>query len=139
MLRCSAHEYTQSNAKWAVTVDPDNKKLQQRKEQIDKSRSKVGLRSNQLAQLAGLGCAAAACPHMSLDCASGQRGEDTLQPSSREALQSSSPCNVQKLYPQSYGSSCSVLNFDDAVELVVPDFCCMLPLPRATGWCWMWL
>eukprot|EP00891_Asterochloris_glomerata_P004686 jgi/Astpho2/4686/Aster-00247 len=35
-----AHEYTQSNAKWAVTVDPNNKKLQQRKEQIDGLRSK---------------------------------------------------------------------------------------------------
>ena len=77
VLWCSAHEYTQSNAKWAVTVDPNNKKLQQRKEQIDSLRSKVGLRSGQLAQLDGLGCAAAACPHMSLHWASGQ-GEDTL-------------------------------------------------------------
>lgn len=92
MLWCSAHEYTQSNAKWAVTVDPNNKKLQQRKEQIDGLRSKVGLRSNQLTQLDGLGCAAAACPHVTLRCASGQKGEDTrsgggecVRPSNRKS------------------------------------------------------
>ena len=79
MLRCSAHEYTQSNAKWAVAVDPNNKKLQQRKEQIDSLRSKVGLRSDQLAPVDGLGCAAAACPHMSLHRANGQKGEVSLQ------------------------------------------------------------
>jgi len=35
-----AHEYTQSNAKFAVTVDPSNEKLAQRKSDIDAARSK---------------------------------------------------------------------------------------------------
>ena len=53
MLWCSAHEYTQSNAKWAVTVDPNNEKLQQRKQQIDSLRSKVGLGSTSWHNQAG--------------------------------------------------------------------------------------
>lgn len=36
-----AHEYTQSNARFAVHVDPDNKALQARKQQIDDARSRV--------------------------------------------------------------------------------------------------
>ena len=79
VLWCSAHEYTQSNAKWAVTVDPNNKKLQQRKELIDSLRSKVGLGSHQPAEPDRLGGAVAACPHVPLHCASGRKGEDTLQ------------------------------------------------------------
>ena len=79
MLWCSAHEYTQSNARWAVTVDPTNKKLQQRKAQIDSSRSKVGLISTQPARRDRQGCAAAACPHLSPHCANGQTGEDAQQ------------------------------------------------------------
>eukprot|EP00878_Enallax_costatus_P013063 GHUV01013651.1.p1 GENE.GHUV01013651.1~~GHUV01013651.1.p1 ORF type:complete len:334 (+),score=59.86 GHUV01013651.1:37-1038(+) len=35
-----AHEYTQSNAKFAVTVDPNNTALQERKERIDDARSR---------------------------------------------------------------------------------------------------
>lgn len=35
-----AHEYTQSNARFAVTVDPSNERLRSRKEQIDELRSK---------------------------------------------------------------------------------------------------
>lgn len=35
-----AHEYTQSNAKFAVTVDPDNTKLAERKQAIDSARAK---------------------------------------------------------------------------------------------------
>jgi hydroxyacylglutathione hydrolase len=37
-----AHEYTQSNARFAVTVDPNNAALQQRKQAIDEARKKVG-------------------------------------------------------------------------------------------------
>lgn len=36
-----AHEYTQSNAKFALSVDPDNRQLQQRKQEIDELRSKA--------------------------------------------------------------------------------------------------
>ncbi len=36
---CSGHEYTQSNAKFAVTVDPDNAALQQRMIDIDRARA----------------------------------------------------------------------------------------------------
>jgi hydroxyacylglutathione hydrolase len=36
-----AHEYTQSNARFAVTVDPNNEALQKRKEAIDAARKKV--------------------------------------------------------------------------------------------------
>jgi len=36
---CSGHEYTQSNAKFAVTIDPDNAALQQRVADIDRSRA----------------------------------------------------------------------------------------------------
>lgn len=36
-----AHEYTQSNARFAVTVDPNNDALQKRKEAIDAARKKV--------------------------------------------------------------------------------------------------
>lgn len=36
---CSGHEYTQSNAKFAVTVDPDNAALQQRMADIDSARA----------------------------------------------------------------------------------------------------
>jgi len=36
-----AHEYTQSNAKFAVTVDPENAELTKRKEDIDAARAKV--------------------------------------------------------------------------------------------------
>ncbi|MFY2825661.1 hydroxyacylglutathione hydrolase [Ruegeria sp. MALMAid1280] len=36
---CSGHEYTQSNAKFAVTVDPDNAALQQRIVDIDRARA----------------------------------------------------------------------------------------------------
>jgi hydroxyacylglutathione hydrolase len=35
-----AHEYTQSNARFAVTVDPTNEKLRTRKEKIDELRTK---------------------------------------------------------------------------------------------------
>lgn len=34
-----AHEYTQANARWAVTVDPENVVLQQRKQTIDSMRA----------------------------------------------------------------------------------------------------
>jgi glyoxylase-like metal-dependent hydrolase (beta-lactamase superfamily II) len=37
-----AHEYTQSNARFAVTVDPNNEALQRRKVAIDEAREKVG-------------------------------------------------------------------------------------------------
>lgn len=37
-----AHEYTQSNARFAVTVDPNNEALQKRKVAIDEARKKVG-------------------------------------------------------------------------------------------------
>ncbi|WP_170763737.1 hydroxyacylglutathione hydrolase [Ruegeria lacuscaerulensis] len=36
---CSGHEYTQSNAKFAVTVDPNNAALQQRAADIDRARA----------------------------------------------------------------------------------------------------
>ena len=36
---CSGHEYTQSNAKFAVTVDPNNAALQQRVADIDRARA----------------------------------------------------------------------------------------------------
>ena len=36
---CSGHEYTQSNAKFAITVDPDNAALQQRTKDIDRARA----------------------------------------------------------------------------------------------------
>ncbi|MBO9447190.1 hydroxyacylglutathione hydrolase [Ruegeria sp. R14_0] len=36
---CSGHEYTQSNAKFAITVDPDNTALQQRMADIDRARA----------------------------------------------------------------------------------------------------
>jgi hydroxyacylglutathione hydrolase len=36
---CSGHEYTQSNAKFAITVDPDNAALQQRMIEIDLARA----------------------------------------------------------------------------------------------------
>ncbi|WP_170325960.1 hydroxyacylglutathione hydrolase [Ruegeria arenilitoris] len=36
---CSGHEYTQSNAKFAITVDPDNAALQQRMIDIDRARA----------------------------------------------------------------------------------------------------
>ena len=35
-----AHEYTQSNARFAVTVDPDNQALKQRVEEIDRMRAR---------------------------------------------------------------------------------------------------
>ncbi|WP_170559045.1 hydroxyacylglutathione hydrolase [Ruegeria atlantica] len=38
-LVCSGHEYTQSNAKFAVTVDPENAKLQERVADIDRARA----------------------------------------------------------------------------------------------------
>ena len=38
-LICSGHEYTASNAKFALTVDPDNTALQQRARDIDSARS----------------------------------------------------------------------------------------------------
>ena len=38
----SAHEYTQSNAKFAVTMEGSNELLQERKNAIDEARSKVG-------------------------------------------------------------------------------------------------
>ncbi len=38
-LVCSGHEYTQSNAKFAVTVDPNNAALQQRVVDIDHARA----------------------------------------------------------------------------------------------------
>lgn len=38
-LVCSGHEYTQSNAKFAVTIDPDNAALQQRMADIDRARA----------------------------------------------------------------------------------------------------
>lgn len=37
-----AHEYTQSNARFAVHIDPKNEALQRRKEAIDEARKKVG-------------------------------------------------------------------------------------------------
>lgn len=36
---CSGHEYTQSNAKFALTVDPDNAALQRRAADIDRARA----------------------------------------------------------------------------------------------------
>nr|WP_321254495.1 hydroxyacylglutathione hydrolase [uncultured Ruegeria sp.] len=36
---CSGHEYTQSNAKFAITVDPGNAALQQRTQDIDRARA----------------------------------------------------------------------------------------------------
>jgi len=36
-----AHEYTQQNAAWAVTQEPDNATLANRKEKIDQMRSQV--------------------------------------------------------------------------------------------------
>ena len=39
-----AHEYTQSNAKFAVTMEGSNELLQERKKAIDEARSKVGRR-----------------------------------------------------------------------------------------------
>ncbi|WP_170783777.1 hydroxyacylglutathione hydrolase [Ruegeria lacuscaerulensis] len=36
---CSGHEYTQSNAKFALTVDPDNAALQDRAADIDRARA----------------------------------------------------------------------------------------------------
>jgi hydroxyacylglutathione hydrolase len=41
MVYC-AHEYTQSNARFAVTVDPNNQALAARKQAIDEARQKVG-------------------------------------------------------------------------------------------------
>ncbi|WP_170466782.1 hydroxyacylglutathione hydrolase [Ruegeria arenilitoris] len=38
-LVCSGHEYTQSNAKFAITVDPGNAALQQRMADIDRARA----------------------------------------------------------------------------------------------------
>ena len=38
-----AHEYTQSNAKFALSVDPDNQALQKRATLINDLRKKVGL------------------------------------------------------------------------------------------------
>ncbi|WP_170598794.1 hydroxyacylglutathione hydrolase [Ruegeria arenilitoris] len=37
---CSGHEYTQSNARFAVTIDPYNTALQQRVHEIDQARAK---------------------------------------------------------------------------------------------------
>jgi hydroxyacylglutathione hydrolase len=37
-----AHEYTQSNARFAVHIDPNNQALAARKAAIDEARSKVG-------------------------------------------------------------------------------------------------
>jgi hydroxyacylglutathione hydrolase len=37
---CSGHEYTQGNARFALSVDPDNKALQARASAIDAARSK---------------------------------------------------------------------------------------------------
>ena len=36
-----AHEYTQANTKWAVAVNPGNRELQARKQQVDLLRSEV--------------------------------------------------------------------------------------------------
>ncbi len=36
---CSGHEYTQSNAKFALTIDPDNVALQKRSADIDRARA----------------------------------------------------------------------------------------------------
>ncbi|MGV6803978.1 MAG: hydroxyacylglutathione hydrolase [Ruegeria sp.] len=38
-LVCSGHEYTQSNGRFAMTVDPENENLKQRVAEIDKSRA----------------------------------------------------------------------------------------------------
>ena len=38
------HEYTQSNAKFALSVDPSNEALQQRAAEIDKLRKQVEMR-----------------------------------------------------------------------------------------------
>ncbi|WP_298852561.1 hydroxyacylglutathione hydrolase [uncultured Ruegeria sp.] len=38
-LVCSGHEYTQSNAKFAITVDPDNQALKDRVADIDRARA----------------------------------------------------------------------------------------------------
>jgi hydroxyacylglutathione hydrolase len=37
---CSGHEYTQKNAEFALTVDPDNHALISRKDAIDRARAK---------------------------------------------------------------------------------------------------
>lgn len=37
----SAHEYTESNAKFAVTVNPQNQLLKQRQQQVKELRAKV--------------------------------------------------------------------------------------------------
>lgn len=37
-----AHEYTQSNARFAVSVDPNNQQLQERSKAIDAARQQVG-------------------------------------------------------------------------------------------------
>lgn len=37
-----AHEYTQSNARFAASVDPGNAALRERKERIDAARAQVG-------------------------------------------------------------------------------------------------
>jgi hydroxyacylglutathione hydrolase len=39
-LVCSGHEYTQSNARFALTIEPDNAALQQRAAEIDAAREK---------------------------------------------------------------------------------------------------
>ena len=39
-LVCSGHEYTQSNARFALTIDPENKALQARATRIDEARAK---------------------------------------------------------------------------------------------------
>lgn len=39
-LICSGHEYTQSNARFALTVDPDNSALQQRAEAVRQARER---------------------------------------------------------------------------------------------------
>lgn len=36
-----AHEYTQSNAKWAITAEPDNSALAERKSRVDEMRSQA--------------------------------------------------------------------------------------------------
>ncbi|MCA8883165.1 MAG: hydroxyacylglutathione hydrolase [Rhodobacteraceae bacterium] len=38
-LVCSGHEYTQSNARFALTIDPDNPELAARAAQVDKARA----------------------------------------------------------------------------------------------------
>lgn len=44
----SAHEYTQANANFALTVDPDNPKLIARKQEVDQLRSEVSCNASQL-------------------------------------------------------------------------------------------